>query len=202
MQKVAATGVTAFSMELMPRTTRAQSMDALSSMAHHLRLQSGAARRRHSAPHLSDADDRRRNHRSRRACWSSARESPDCRPSPPRAGWARGLRLRPPPGRQGTGGKPGRALRRTPDRRPRTQRMRAATPSAQDEEFLPAASANCWATWSPSRDVVITAAVIPGKKSPILITANGEEHGAGLGDRRSGSRARRQLRTHRSRRKP
>src|SRR5438477_12578684 len=32
MQKIAATGVTAFSIELMPRTTRAQSMDALSSM--------------------------------------------------------------------------------------------------------------------------------------------------------------------------
>jgi H+-translocating NAD(P) transhydrogenase subunit alpha len=33
VQQVAATGVTAFSIELMPRTTRAQSMDALSSMA-------------------------------------------------------------------------------------------------------------------------------------------------------------------------
>jgi len=33
IQEIAATGVTAFSVELMPRTTRAQSMDALSSMA-------------------------------------------------------------------------------------------------------------------------------------------------------------------------
>jgi NAD(P) transhydrogenase subunit alpha len=33
VQQVAATGVTAFSIEFMPRTTRAQSMDALSSMA-------------------------------------------------------------------------------------------------------------------------------------------------------------------------
>jgi NAD(P) transhydrogenase subunit alpha len=33
VQQVAATGVTAFSIEMMPRTTRAQSMDALSSMA-------------------------------------------------------------------------------------------------------------------------------------------------------------------------
>jgi len=33
MQELARTGVTAFSVELMPRTTRAQSMDALSSMA-------------------------------------------------------------------------------------------------------------------------------------------------------------------------
>ena len=33
LQKLAATGVTSFAVELMPRTTRAQSMDALSSMA-------------------------------------------------------------------------------------------------------------------------------------------------------------------------
>jgi NAD(P) transhydrogenase subunit alpha len=33
LQEIAGTGVTAFSVELMPRTTRAQSMDALSSMA-------------------------------------------------------------------------------------------------------------------------------------------------------------------------
>ncbi|MGB7131895.1 MAG: NAD(P) transhydrogenase subunit alpha, partial [Candidatus Sulfotelmatobacter sp.] len=33
LQQVAATGVTSFAVELMPRTTRAQSMDALSSMA-------------------------------------------------------------------------------------------------------------------------------------------------------------------------
>lgn len=33
LQEIAATGVSAFSVELMPRTTRAQSMDALSSMA-------------------------------------------------------------------------------------------------------------------------------------------------------------------------
>src|SRR5271154_6332965 len=33
VQEVASKGVTAFSIELMPRTTRAQSMDALSSMA-------------------------------------------------------------------------------------------------------------------------------------------------------------------------
>src|SRR5208337_2282379 len=33
LQQLAATGVTSFSVELMPRTTRAQSMDALSSMA-------------------------------------------------------------------------------------------------------------------------------------------------------------------------
>ena len=38
VQQIAQAGVTSFSVELMPRTTRAQSMDALSSMATMLRL--------------------------------------------------------------------------------------------------------------------------------------------------------------------
>ena len=47
LQEIAQAGVTSFSVELMPRTTRAQSMDALSSMATCLRLQSSGDRRRH-----------------------------------------------------------------------------------------------------------------------------------------------------------
>ena len=31
-------------------------------------------------------------------------------------------------------------------------------------------SASCWAAWWPESDVVITTAVVPGKKSPILVT--------------------------------
>ena len=47
LKTIADRGVTSFSIELMPRTTRAQSMDALSSMAHRRRLQSRPHRRRH-----------------------------------------------------------------------------------------------------------------------------------------------------------
>ena len=42
--------------------------------------------------------------------------------------------------------------------------------------------------------VVITTAAIPGKKSPVLVTADMAARWAGLGDCRSGGRARRQLR--------
>ncbi len=38
VEEIAAAGVTAFSIELMPRITRAQNMDALSSMCDHRRL--------------------------------------------------------------------------------------------------------------------------------------------------------------------
>ena len=48
-----------FPVELIPRTTRAQSMDALSSMAHDLRLQGGDSGGRHAAANFPDADDRR-----------------------------------------------------------------------------------------------------------------------------------------------
>ena len=51
------------------------------------------------------------------------------------------------------------------------------------------------------QNVVITTAAVPGKKAPILITArNGGAHGAGLGDRGYRRRARRQLRAHPARR--
>ena len=50
-------------------------------------------------------------------------------------------------------------------------------------------------------DVCITTAAIPGKPSPRIITAEAvRRHGAGLGDRRPGGRARRQLRTDQGRR--
>ena len=50
-------------------------------------------------------------------------------------------------------------------------------------------------------DVVITTALIPGKKAPILVTdGDGRGDGAGIGRRRSRGRARRQLRADAARR--
>ena len=49
VQEIAATGVTSFSVELMPRTTRAQSMDALSSMGTICGYKAVMHRRRHAA---------------------------------------------------------------------------------------------------------------------------------------------------------
>ena len=53
------TAVTLFSMELVPRISRAQSMDALSSMATVAGYKAGDFRRRSPATHVSDADDGR-----------------------------------------------------------------------------------------------------------------------------------------------
>ncbi len=45
------------------------------------------------------------------------------------------------------------------------------------------------------QDVVITTAAVPGRKAPLLVTTrNGARDAPGIGDRRSGGGARRQLR--------
>ena len=137
-----------FSVELMPRTTRAQSMDALSSHGHHLRLQSRAHRRRHAAPHFPHADHRRRNHHPRaRSRHRRGVAGLQAIATARRLG-AVVFSLRHAPRRQGTGPKPGRPLRRAAHRSQGRARRRAATRGPR-RSFLPAASANCSARSSP-----------------------------------------------------
>ena len=88
VQQIAHAGVTAFSVELMPRTTRAQSMDALSSMATICGYKAVLLAADTLAAHFPHADHGGGNDHARRVSSSSARASPDCRRSPPRGGWA------------------------------------------------------------------------------------------------------------------
>ena len=60
-QALAQRGVTLFALELMPRTTRAQSMDVLSSHGHGGRLSGGAVGGHDAAQDVSDDDDRGRH---------------------------------------------------------------------------------------------------------------------------------------------
>ena len=55
VQEIAAAGVASFSLELMPRTTRAQSMDALSSMGTICGYKACPDRGRHSSQNLPHA---------------------------------------------------------------------------------------------------------------------------------------------------
>ena len=71
----------------MPRTTRAQSMDALSSMGTICGYKAVLIAADTLAKNFPHADDRRRNHHAGARVSSSAPESPDCRPSPRRAAW-------------------------------------------------------------------------------------------------------------------
>jgi len=85
VQQIAQAGVTSFSVELMPRTTRAQSMDALLH-GDLLWLQSGLAGRRNLAANFSYDDDRRRHHHARprvRHRRGRGRTASDLNGSPP-----------------------------------------------------------------------------------------------------------------------
>ncbi len=88
IERLAARGVVAFAMESIPRITRAQAMDALSSQATVSGYKGALARRRAAAEVLPDADDRRRDDRRRRRCSCSAPASPGSRRSRPRGGSA------------------------------------------------------------------------------------------------------------------
>ena len=80
---------TAFAMEAIPRISRAQSMDALSSQSNVAGYKAALLGRRGDGALLSDADDRRRHDPARPRCSSSASASPGCRRSRPPSAWAR-----------------------------------------------------------------------------------------------------------------
>ena len=61
VEALAAKGVTAFALELIPRITRAQSMDILCSQANLAGYKAVLARRQQLRPHLSADDDARRH---------------------------------------------------------------------------------------------------------------------------------------------
>ena len=168
MQQVAETGVTAFSVEMVPRTTRAQSMDALSSMGTicgYKAVLIAADTLPRIFPMLTTAAGTitpsrvfvigagvaglqaiataRRQVRSPRPMIFGQRRKNRCR------AWAAGSLNFP--------------------LRPKMPRTNVGMDAPRMRLFT-RASANCWARVVAESDVVITAAVIPGKKSPVLVT--------------------------------
>ena len=170
IQEIAAAGVTSFSVELMPRTTRAQSMDALSSMGTicgYKAVLIAADTLPKIFPMLTTAAGTITPARvlvigagvaGLQAIATARRlgavvSAYDLRPAAKEQV-------------QSLGG----AFCRASPSKPRTRRTPAATPRRRMRNST-GGSANCWARWSRESDVVITAAVVPGKKSPVLVTA-------------------------------
>ena len=175
IREIADRGVTSFAVELMPRTTRAQSMDALSSMATIAGYKAVVIGRRQAAADLPDADHGGRHDHAGAGPGDRGRRgrSPGDRHGAP-AGRRR-LGLRHAAGRQGAGPEPGRPVRRAA-RRGQGRAGRPRLRPAQDETFYQRQRELLGRVVAES-DVVITAAVIPGKKSPVLVTAR--DGGAG-----------------------
>jgi hypothetical protein len=182
------------SVELMPRITRAQSMDALSSMATICGYKAVLVAADKLAPHLSHADHRCRHHHAvaRAGHWRRRRRIAGHRyRAQVRCG---GLGLRLAPRRQRAGAEPGRKVRRVAHRGGRRAGRRRLRQGA-------------------GRIVLSEAARIAGQGrrrercgdhhrcgSRQEVARAGDEgdgrrDGAGLGDRRPGRGARRQLRT-------
>ena len=126
---IAQTGVKAFAMELMPRITRAQAMDVLSSQANlagYRAVIDAAAEYGRALPMMMTAAGTVPAARNFRDGRRRRRAAGDRHRAPPRRHRHRDRRA---PGHQGAGGEPGRQVpRRSRTRSSRTRRRRAATP--------------------------------------------------------------------------
>ena len=196
---LAAKGVTSFALELIPRITRAQSMDVLSSMATVAGLQGGAPGRQHHAAHVPDAHDRRRHGRAGACVRHRGRRR---RPAGDRLGAAHGRQgrgLRRPAGRQGTDPEPRRQVRRAAAR-VRRGRGQGRLRQGAGRGVLPEAARADGQVGRGGRhgdhDRGDPGQEVTGPDH----RRRGEGHAARLGDRRSRRRARRQLRADEGRR--
>ena len=89
VQALAAKGVTAFALELIPRITRAQSMDILSSQANLAGYKAVLVAANAVRPHLPADDDAGRHAGAGARLHHGRGRGRACRRSPRRAGWAR-----------------------------------------------------------------------------------------------------------------
>ena len=198
IREIAERGVTSFSVELMPRTTRAQSMDALSSMATicgYKAVVLAADTLPRIFPMLTTAAGTITP--ARVLVIGAGVAGLQAIATARRLGAVTSAYDLRPAAKEQVQSLGGRFVELPIEAQDAEDAGGYAT--AQDETFYQRQRELLGRVVAES-DVVITAAVIPGKKSPVLVTArHGRGHGAGLGDRRPGRRARRQLRADRSR---
>ena len=170
---LAGAGLTSFALEAAPRTTRAQSMDVLSSAGQHRRLQGGDDRRRQVPALLPDADDRRRHReggarrdprrRRRRPAGDRHRQAPRRRDRGERRA-ARASRSRSSRSAPSSSTCPTR-----PPRRRKRPKASAAMPGRCRRAGSTARRSRSPSA-SPLADIVITTALIPGRAAPVLVT--------------------------------
>ena len=194
---LAKAGASAFAMELMPRITRAQSMDVLSSQAnlagYKAVVDGGRSMSRASPP---DDDDRRRHRAGRRVfimgvgvaglqaiATASAASAPSCPPPTCAPATKEQVQSSAPsswPSRTTSSSRRETAPVATP---------RSMSPDVQKKQAELVADAH-----QPRRTSLITTALIPGRPCPDPRDGRtwSKVHEAGLGHRRSGRRARRQ----------
>ena len=200
VEPLAQTGVTAFAMELLPRITRAQAMDVLSSQGNIAGYKAVIVAVQRVRPLHADADDRRRHGQGGARADPRRRRRRACRPSPPPSASARSSK-------PSTCGRPSRSRssRSAPSSskcRYRTRKKRAAETAGgyarEMSDDYKQRQAALIAERAKAADIVITTALIPGRPAPLLITrGHGQGDEARFGHRRPGRQAGRQLRAQR-----
>ena len=166
---LAAAGVTSFAMEAIPRTTRAQAMDALSSQAAAGGYAAMLIAARESGRFFGDDDHRRRHRAAGQGAGARRRRRRPAGGRHREAARRDRHRLRHPPRRLGAD----RLARRPPARtrlHPRRRgrgRLRAAADRRGERQGREAIGEN-----AAKQDVIVTTAAIPGRPAPLLITAD------------------------------
>ena len=167
-QEFAASGATLFALELLPRITRAQSMDVLSSQATIAGYRAVLLAAAGLAQDVSHDDHGRRHaqrgqgvhRRRRRGRLAGHRHRP--------AAGRGGLGLRRPPGRQGAGQSLGGKFVEMPLDTSASE-GKGGYAQEMDEAFY-RKQRELMARVVAGSDVVITTAAVPGQKSPVLVT--------------------------------
>ena len=194
LKQMADAGVIAFAMELMPRITRAQSMDVLSSQANLAGYRAVIDAAERIRPRAADDDDRGRHRaggegvhhgRRRRRPAGDRHRAPSGR---------RGHRHRRAPRHQGAGGKPGRQVHRGRGRgiQERADRRRLRQGNV---ERVPGQAGRAHRRAHQEAGHRHHHRADPGAPGAAAdLQGHGGLDAAGLGDRRSRGRARRQCR--------
>ena len=191
VQALAGRGATVYSLDLLPRISRAQSMDALSSQATVSGYRAGLSAAEHLAKFFPMFMTAAGTVPPAKVLVMGAGVA-GCRPSPPPAGSgavvrAYDVRAAAKEEVQSLGAKFVELDLETQDGAGGYAKEQSAEYLAQQQELLAAEVA--------ASDVVITTAQIPGRKAPVLVTdGHGGGDGRGLGHRRHGRRLGGQLR--------
>ena len=166
-ERLAKRRVTAFAMELMPRITRAQSMDALSSQSslagYEAVLMAASTLPRIFPMMVTAAGTMQPSKVLVIGAGVAGLQAIATRQAARRGG----LGLRHASGREGAGAEPGRALRRARSRH-RRRRGRRRLREGPERGVLPAPARAAGRARRPA-DVVITTALVPGQRAPLLI---------------------------------